>query len=291
MSDQAEPSAPCSRGWTSAVGAEVQGHAERPVFAGLDPPWTPISSRCSRAPRVRGVGPLRLQDRPLGRRSAPCSRGWTFHQGPSLGHRGERPVFAGLDPTAPIGKTPLRRAPRVRGVGPQVDRMRVRNVTSAPCSRGWTLRWGSCGRRAAERPVFAGLDPSAPLAGETARRAPRVRGVGPPTGSAPSSRPASAPCSRGWTPTLGHRQDPLQERPVFAGLDRRGKRRRGQRWRAPRVRGVGPCRPSWRTRPPRSAPCSRGWTPAASPSPARGRERPVFAGLDPGHRTRLAGPR
>ncbi len=175
-------------------------------------------------------------------RTAPCSRGWTLVGHNGVHHHGDRPVFAGMDPSLARCWPCATRPPRVRGDGPSLRVLRGPRSATAPCSRGWTLIEQMQLIAVGDRPVFAGMDPPSLARRTSWCRPPRVRGDGPySSGSRSRTRP-TAPCSRGWTPTDPAPSGPATDRPVFAGMDPLPGSPLARPSRPPRVRGDGPIR-------------------------------------------------
>ena len=236
------------------------GHADRPVYAGLDLTASVCDGGLTGPPRVRGVGPSRLAESPAPTATAPCTRGWTEDLQQRVRLSGDRPVYAGLDhggdarDREPVGP------PRVRGVGPQFEPFVKRVNTTAPCTRGWTHAAVATRTARHDRPVYAGLDRRL-LPIETERlRPPRVRGVGPPSAPLARCKATTAPCTRGWTFCATFLSRHRGDRPVYAGLDLQPPAGSVLSRRPPRVRGVGPVHRLLTGDLFRTAPCTRGWT-------------------------------
>ncbi len=272
--------APCSRGWTRLGVLSALGFDDRPVFAGMDPLSALLSALVPRPPRVRGDGPWNAKGWIQLDETAPCSRGWTPSTQTGPAPAWDRPVFAGMDPYLRFWRKLLQRPPRVRGDGPLIARVWRSCAGTAPCSRGWTSEQVRVQVGDDDRPVFAGMDPTArslPAAGDGP---PRVRGDGPFRWSWQNSLCATAPCSRGWTRPKGvWRLDP-QDRPVFAGMDPPPALPASASAGPPRVRGDGPTEREFERMRRWTAPCSRGWTEGAALGRGRSEDRPVFAGMD-----------
>ncbi len=185
-----------------------------------------------------------------------------------------------MDPPSSTTATTHRRLPRARGDGPYLETCEPEVGATAPRTRGWTPAAPVRARWRLDCPAHAGMDPSACRRRGRGGRLPRARGDGPPPYSNTAAWCATAPRTRGWTPTMLSGDTDGLDCPAHAGMDRWRSPGAGWRCRLPRARGDGPC-PFLPPPPSRStAPRTRGWTLVQPEAVGVELDCPAHAGMD-----------
>jgi len=273
-------SAPRTRGSTCLRYDVSPLQAVCPAYAGIDLTTALSSTPWRGLPRVRGDRPGGRYMRPASMRSAPRTRGSTL---PTLTGRIDItvcPAYAGIDLVKASHSQCDAGLPRVRGDRPDRTRASGEPGASAPRTRGSTPLHLEDALAVKVCPAYAGIDPASP--GRCSRRQglPRVRGDRPRKLALLAMCDWSAPRTRGSTLPV---KELWYERfvcPAYAGIDRPGdpEKRRGSR--LPRVRGDRPCVLKNLNETRRSAPRTRGSTPASRSIFSIARVCPAYAGID-----------
>ena len=172
-------------------------------------------------------------------------------------------------------------APRSRGDGPVLDRLKPDVVEAPPLTRGWTLLADRPDRLAFGSPAHAGMDPMIAVAEVLILGLPRSRGDGPCCDGGSRHERAAPPLTRGWTPDAVEPVHDAAGSPAHAGMDPgSGCSRRCGRW-LPRSRGDGPDLGLIACRRTVAPPLTRGWTLRVERLPAPHLGSPAHAGMDP----------
>ena len=228
-----------------------------PRLRGDGPRHPPAHVPFHRAPRLRGDGPRGGRPRD-GERCSPPARGWPRGRRRGDGGRSRAPRLRGDGPgttthtitfstcSPPARGWPSAQCEHRRRVGcsppapgwPRHDHCPSGARVCSPPARGWPLRPAQGPGRLDVLPACAGMAPARSRAASCRLSAPRLRGDGPSSSSAPTLSRQCSPPARGWP-----RQRPAGRRiarvlPACAGMARhRGPRRRRAGWCSPPARG------------------------------------------------------
>ncbi len=211
-----------------------------PAPAGMVPPPATARWAAVPAPRTRGDGPQRAEDRAAFEACSPHPRGWS--RGPHLGEDAGHllPAPAGMVPMTSGWATRARSAPRTRGDGPSALNLAEAFDVCSPHPRGWSLLAMRVQQTERLLPAPAGMVP--PPSDWTPLRdpAPRTRGDGPMGPCRVSSRRGCSPHPRGWSLPILPDADGPSLLPAPAGMVPPRPPRSRRTAPAPRTRGDGP---------------------------------------------------
>ena len=151
------------------------------------------------SPRIRGDGPVGLENKLRLEPFSPYSRGWSLSCSLNTSPNPILPVFAGMVRRRGCGYRRPHNSPRIRGDGPTFGELLRGLGKFSPYSRGWSHPAGGRGRPARILPVFAGMVPASVDQEVALRYSPRIRGDGPSDLAAFSISQKFSPYSRGWS--------------------------------------------------------------------------------------------
>jgi len=191
------------------------------------------------------------------------------------------PAHAGMDPCLRPRTRSQHRLPRARGDGPAVHVLVFDGTATAPRTRGWTHTRHETLCLGLDCPAHAGMDLGAKSATCSTGGLPRARGDGPSAKTILDTMTKTAPRTRGWTLIEIPAKRRSADCPAHAGMDPASFARSVRSARLPRARGDGPLPRPVRSRGHRTAPRTRGWTPAHDGQARIRPDCPAHAGMDP----------
>ncbi len=273
--------APHPRGWPQR--RRLQGRLDDllPAPEGMAPRKWSRGRPCWAAPRTRGDGPPRGQQR---------RDDFTL-----------LPAPAGMVPTScPAARTSTT-APRTRGDGPRATSWTSYARPCSPHPRGWSPRLLRRDRPQPLLPAPAGMVPRRASGRPSTASAPRTRGDGPSRVHLTVQTPGCSPHPRGWSrplrllrqappplpapagmvPSGGVATATREPAPAPAGMVPDRRRDQERRQAAPRTRGDGPDLALLRARIAICSPHLQGWSPARTSTHHTTELLPAPAGLDP----------
>ena len=292
-------SAPPTRGCSLHVRRDRLVHRVGPAHAGVLPPPCSANTPAASRPRPRGGAPGWVFRFDPAAQSAPPTRGCSHHNVGSRAAESVGPAHAGVLPPTPTSSTLSTGRPRPRGGAPLVLSRQSVVGSSAPPTRGCSLRGARRRHRRPVGPAHAGGAPPCPwrllvhsqsapptrgcsvvprIGGEVLAVGPAHAGVLPPTTPTASSGP-SRPRPRGGAPQGLRKASPVgSSAPPTRGCSRLpqlslmpyqvGLPRGGAPFRARTISGAG-----------RSAPPTRGCSDQVDVAAAAARVGPAHAGV------------
>ncbi len=172
--------------------------------------------------------------------SAPPTRGWSRRNLLMAAAVHVCPAYAGMVPTRHRRPASPGRLPRLRGDGPVTEGYVHQHITSAPPTRGWSLRQRTNTARLVVCPAYAGMVPSPRRGCGNGTRLPRLRGDGPEPIIYLGGNISSAPPTRGWPRNRAIPQAAATVCPAYAGMAPTSCKASVACGSLPRLRGDGP---------------------------------------------------